>query len=275
MNVEYKNTNYFSLKHPYNLGDLITVLPGLQQLYKSTGIKTRIYQQLNLPAVYLDDKDHPVKNESGIMVTMNLQTFKMLQPLVEEQEYIESFRIWQGEEVQFDIADTRDRSQVPSLYGLIHTWPMLAFPQLHCDLSEAWIKANPEKPSYYNLQPRTIIINRTQRHYNPHIHYGFLKEYEKDCGFIGTADEHKAFCEAFDLNIERFMVPDFLSLANTLNACTLFIGNQSFCWHVADAMKIPRLLEVSPDYPNTLPTGAKGYGFLYQNALLYYFKKMV
>lgn len=269
MNELYKNTNYFSVKHPYNLGDLITILPGLQHLYKHTGKQSIIYQQLNLPAAYLDDKDHPIKDDDGNMVTMNRISFDMVKDLLMQQDYIKSFMEWRGEEVDFDMAETRDRERVPIPHGIIHTWPFMVFPDLQCSLDEPWI--DPKGI----LREKKIIINRTQRHYNPHIHYGFLREYEADCGFVGTAEEHAAFCEAFQVNIDRINGVDFLALAQIIYGSELFIGNQSFCWHLADAMKTTRLLEVSPQYPNTFPTGKGGWGFLYQESLRYYVKRIL
>lgn len=269
MNNPYKNTNNFSVKHPYNLGDMITILPGLQHLYKHTGKKTVIYQQIDLPAVYLDDKDHPIKNKDGVMVTMNKETFNRLVPLLINQEYIESFREWRGEEVDFDMAETRDRGLVPIPHGIIHTWPFMVFPDLQCSLSERWIDP-------CGILPRKkIIINRTQRHYNPHINYGFLHEYADDCGFVGTKEEYDFFATTFHLSIEHIEVSHFKELAQVIYGSELFIGNQSFCWHLADAMKTTRLLEISPQYPNVFPAGEGGWGFLYQSHLRYYFDRLI
>jgi len=52
------------------------------------------------------------------------------------------------------------------------------------------------------------------------------------------------------------------------------LGNQSFCYQLAESMKIPRLLELSPVLPNVIPNGKDGYDFYHQQALEYYLEKL-
>jgi ADP-heptose:LPS heptosyltransferase len=48
---------------------------------------------------------------------------------------------------------------------------------------------------------------------------------------------------------------DFLQLARVVKSARLFIGNQSFPYALAEALKVPRILEVCPLYPVVTPTG--------------------
>jgi ADP-heptose:LPS heptosyltransferase len=57
-------------------------------------------------------------------------------------------------------------------------------------------------------------------------------------------------------------VKDFKELACVIASSKLFIGNQSFCFSLAEAMKSPRILEVSPKYPNVITAGPHGYDFM-------------
>lgn len=265
--------NTISIKHSYNLGDAITILPGLQKIYMETGRKTIFMQRLDLPAYYYDEAVHPTKDKDGQQVCMNEAAFNMLKPLLEAQVYIHSVVVWQGEKVDIDFDQSRDRKAVPMPYGSIHHWPWFIAPELSCDLSVPWIYV--ELSEVLATMSDYVIINRTARYQNPYIHYFFLKKHEASLLFVGTVEEYHDFRGKWKLlNLNYLSVQDFYELAVILCSCKGFIGNQSFAWHVADAMKIPRVLEYCSVFPNTHPTGANGEAALYQEALELYVEKL-
>ena len=75
----------------------------------------------------------------------------------------------------------------------------------------------------------------------------------------------------------KFMdFPDFYTLAIAIKTCKVFIGNQSMCYALAEAMKAPRILEVCAFAPNCIPEGAgPAYDFLSQSAFEHYVEVMV
>lgn len=248
----------FRVKHSFNAGDLITVLPGLQHLYRTKGIKTVFMQRLGLPAFYYNGATHPTK-EGDQQVCMNKTMWAMMQPLLNNQDYIEDAIEWQGQKVDIDFDIVRDRTFIPMPNGSIHHWPFFVFPELSCNPAEQWIKK-------CNTVTNGIIINFTERYRNPYLSYYFLKDYN-NVRFTGTESEHADFCKSWNLDIPLINIKDFKELADTIAGAKLFIGNQSFCWHLADAMKVNRILEVCTAFPNTFPTGANGAVVLYQEAL--------
>ena len=60
---------------------------------------------------------------------------------------------------------------------------------------------------------------------------------------------------------------DFLETAQIIKGSKLFIGNQSVCFSIAEAMKHPRILEVFHKNSNCMPSGADGYVHLDNNLL--------
>lgn len=259
-----------SYLNSFNSGDLISMLPGIQNQYRKTGKKAKIFQRLNMPAFYGHNDGHPIKDGTGKNVCMNEKMFYLLKWLIESQEYVESYNIFRGQSIDVNFDLTRQNSQIPLPNGLIHYWVFLSFPQLECDLSERWLKVEENE-----LYRDRIIINRTERYNNPYIDFFFLKEHEKNLLFSGTEAEHKVFCDQFGLDIPLLFVKEFLELAQAIYSCRFFIGGQSMCWHISDAMKTKRLLEVCTVFPNTFPTGANGHSFLTQNALELKFKKLL
>lgn len=259
-----------TFKHSFNSGDLISILPGIKHLYEVAGQKAIIYQRLNLPADYSHSDNHPIKDDNGRQVCMNEEMFSMMKPLVEAQEYVEKFEIWNGEKVDFDFDMTRWDSRMPLPGGDLHYWPTLIFPQLLPKVDEPWINV----PPYMNTG-KFILINRTERYQNPYIDFHFLKKYNSGLfAFIGTDEERNIFCKQWDIDIPHVIAESFYVLAMGIRSCRFFIGNQSLCWHLADAMKVPRILEVCTQYPNTFPTGEDGYAFISQVSLEFYFEKL-
>lgn len=262
--------------HSFNAGDSLTILPGLQEIYKQTGKKIKFHQRLDMKAFYFDDANHPVKTD-GVQVCMNKQTLLMMKPLMEAQNYIAEYKEWKGEEVWYNFDLTRQDARIPLPGGDIHAWATLIFPQLSCDLSEPWLNVTTRflhratMSEWYNRKGSDyIVLNFTERYRNPYIDYHFLKQYEDQLIFAGLEHEHRVFCEKWELNIPRLFVNNFLELAQAINEAKFGIYCQSMCWHIADAMKKPRILEVCSSFPNVFPTGADGYAFIAQQALEYF-----
>lgn len=262
------------VKHSFNSGDLITLLPGLQHLHKTKGIKFIIYQRLDFEAFYYQGAVSPIKNKEGVQVCMNRDMFDRLKPLIEEQAYIERMEVWQGQQFDWDIDLSRDSKSIPMPAGHIHQWPVSLIPELACDLSKQWIFTEEFPDDYFSYSGK-VVVNKTARYNNPYISYFFMKKYEDQLLFAGTEDEYNQFCDEFNLNIEYLRTYDFLHLANILTFCKAFVGCQSFLWHLSDAMKMPRLLELCPSFPNTFITGANGYQAYHQNSFEFYFEQLI
>jgi len=269
--------NEVTVFFPYNLGDLVASIAGFQKIYHETGKKVRIFQQIGFPAYYYEGAEHPTVDSNGQHVSMNEASYLAIKPLLEAQDYVSGYEIWQGEKCDWDMSDTRDRKRIPMPYGDIHFWPFFIFPELSCDLSHEWVLPKYdgfEQKTYKQVFGESVIINRTSRYTNPYIHYYFLKKHEDNLRFVGVESEYKEFCEKWGLKIPKIHIKDFHELAKIMYSAKGFIGNQSFCWHLADAMKIPRVLEYCPQYPNTHPTGNNGHAAVYQEALEIYVNKL-
>ena len=107
-----------------------------------------------------------------------------------------------------------------------------------------------------------IIIHRTFRHRNQFINYKFLKNY-KDLIFIGMEDEFQDLKKEVT-NLEFYNCKNFLEMAKIIKSSKFFIGNQSIAYPMAEALKVPRLLEAEPSFPVVQPIGKDSYDFYYQ-----------
>jgi hypothetical protein len=281
-------------------GDIIYLLSGIKHVCQKQGVKAEIYIWLDHQVKAYDGAAHPYNG-----VGINRYAFDMLRPLVEAQSYVAKFEIWTGQQIAVDLDELRTKTIAPMPYGSILRWAGYAWPDMQIGVVNPWINIiieskwegedlynDPDKVINTCLLPvdgrlkvsqgmictavkklckGKIIINRTSRYRNDMIHYWFLRDYAEDLIFAGLPEEHAVFCKEWEIDIPLLEVRNFLELAVALKSCRYFIGNQSMCFALAEAMQIPRLLEVCPYAPNVI-TCTHGYDFMHQFALEWFVK---
>lgn len=282
--------------HKVNAGDLISSLAGIKHLCEERGEKAIIYQMIGRPGEYFIGAKHPVVDELGNMVCFNESMYQMMKPLLEAQDYIESFEIYNGQQVDYDLDVVRQDVYCGAPNFPLQKWTWMAYPEMACDLSVSWIKIHhfeidlsviPQMTAdevikiwqqtgcmFYRPKPTVILLNFTERYRNYNINYFFLKKYEDSLMFIGMEQEHEIFCKQWGLQMPYVKVENFLELATTMQSCDFFMGNQSFCWNLAQAMHIPRILELYPHAQNCTNFGANGYEFYNTKGAQYYVEKL-
>lgn len=196
--------------------------------------------------------------------------FDMMKPLMEAQEYINSFQEWRGEKITIDL-DAHRHQSVGMPFGSIHKWITYCYPDMQGDLSEAWIHVSQDDDNF-NTEGM-ILIGRSSRYHNPWVNYFFLKDHADKLMFTGMKEEHEAFQKEWGFELPLLEVKDFYELAVAMKSCKAYIGNQSFCFALTEAMKINRALEVCDFAPNVIPIGGNhAHDFRFQHGLDYYFK---
>lgn len=260
-------SNFIKLKTSSPSGDLISFLSGIKQLHNDLGKKAVIYHRLNMEGNSYEGAVHPYLNEDSVPICFNKYAFDMMKPLLLSQDYIEDYVVYNGQEYDLDLDKIRLETFTNQPKGSLNRWPFYVFPQMATDLSRPWIKI---LKGYSNK----IIINYTKRHRNPYITYFFLKKYENNIAFVGLKEEHEHFCKQWGLDIEYKNVTNFYELSQIIAGSVFFAGCQSFCFQLAEAMKIPRILEIFPLLPNVIPSGGEAYDAYHQGAIEYYFDKL-
>ncbi|SFC68626.1 hypothetical protein SAMN05421780_10886 [Flexibacter flexilis DSM 6793] len=235
-----------SFKHSGNVGDIIYALPSIIAL--SMHKPSHLYLHLNQKGC---SKDHPL---GGVM--LNEKIAEMIKPLLEAQPYINSVGIYDGQQPVTYNLDLFRELPVSSCLGDISRWYFQIF-DTNYDLSRAWIQAIPN-----NNYKDTIVWARSERYQNPHLDFSFLAQYPKIV-FVGLDHEYQLAKKQVP-NIEHVKVKDFLELAQLIAGAKLFIGNQSFPYALAEAMKVPRILELCYYTPNVVIHGENGYDTYFQ-----------
>jgi len=269
-------------------GDLLSILPGIRQIYRLTGKKAVIYQALDVVGVGVQGVSQPFKNQDGESIMMGIETFTMLRPLLMAQEYIEDFIQFSGQPIEYDLDEMRLKTFTNQPLGSLNRWPFYVFPEMACDLSEKWLDvdyvpvfedisidaAGKKYIPIEEFESGYAVVNMTSRYRNNWINYFFLKKYEKKIVFAGLPKEHSVFCKQWGLEVPILVLKDFYELAQILKSARFFLGNQSMAFQIAESLKIPRILEVCQLMPNVIPQGSGGYDFYHQQAVELYVHKL-
>jgi hypothetical protein len=251
-------------------GDLISFLSGMRRLYLDTGRKAMVYHRLNVIGGSYIGADSAYDDGDNNPICFGRYAFDMMHPLLLSQEYIYDYRIYDGEMFEIDLDKLRMQTFTNQPKGSLNRYPNYVFPQMATDLSEPWIEV--EGDNWFNDK---VLINFTVRHRNSFINYFFLKQYEDRIIFTGLPKERDLFCKEFGLKIPLLEVSDFLQLAKAIKGCKFLLSNQSMVFQIAEAMKVPRILEIFPMIPNVIPVGKDAFDFYHQQAAEVFFKKLI
>ena len=72
--------------------------------------------------------------------------------------------------------------------------------------------------------------------------------------------------------LKLYECKDFLEMAQIIKSSKFFIGNQSIAYPMAEALKVPRLLEAEPLFPVVQPVGKMHMTFIINHILKSFLK---
>jgi len=235
-------------KHIGLIGDIIYSIPCMLAL--ANGKKIELFLDITQESMYPKGFRH--YNENKILTAKSVE---FIRPLILCNPAFSVCDIFTGQAIDYDLNEFR-RYPFDYRMGHICRWYFLAF-GVNYDLGKPWLQVDADT-SYKD----DIIIARSFRYRAPVISYGFLKN-AGNISFIGLADEYEDMKKTIP-GLKHIVVQDALQLARAIAGCRFFIGNQSFPFAVAEALKVKRVLEVCYQTPNVIVEGANGYDFCFQ-----------
>jgi len=240
--------NAVHFKHFGLIGDIIYSIPAMKVLAANREIHLHLY--IDQPSLYKKSMRH--YNQGKILTEKSVE---MIAPLLLSQPEIKCCDIYNDQHIDYDLDDFR---KYPFDYNMGHIcrWYFLTY-GISADLSKPWLQVTGDK-RFAN----EIIIARSFRYRAPGISYDFMNEYE-NISFVGLKEEYEDMKRLLP-KIKYQPVKDFLELAQIIAGCKFFIGNQSFPYSLAEAIKVKRALEVCFENPNVIPEGENAYDFCYQ-----------
>jgi hypothetical protein len=227
-----------SFRHAGDLGDVVAGLPVIR--FFGGGV------------LYLESAQYT-------RVPLVKANWRGLDKILLAQHYITDVREFNGEPIEFNLNDWRWQLMKSLRMGAndkksLLAWQLDQYSIPHDQADTPWLQIEPRKVA-------RVVINRTgtgreRKHVyqNPDFPWHYVwRKYKDDAVFVGTPDEHEAFCASCGA-IPMVETKDLYEAAHVISGCDLFIGNQSVCFWLACAMFKPIVLEVWPLGANCLIT---------------------
>ena len=240
------NKKKITFLHSGHLGDLIYALPVIKELSKNHVCYFYIQANKKISVEYYK---HPA---AGVYIDDRM--LNLFLPLMKEQKFIHRVEKYNNQtiDINFDIF----RTLPVNIHFNSPRW-YFHIAGIQVDLTDPYLEVEPHEKI-----KNKIIIHRTFRHRNQFINYKFLEKYQ-NIVFIGTKDEYEDLRKDIK-NLELYDCKDYLDMARVIKACRFFIGNQSVAYPMAEALKVPRILEAEPNFPVVQPIGKNAFDFYYQ-----------
>ena len=251
------NNKELSFLHSGQLGDLIYSLATIKELSKTH--KCKLYIQINKP-MSLEYGSLPKK------VFLSKKSGDLILPLLKNQNFLASVDIYNGEKIDINLDLFRDIPINLSFYS--SRW-FSHICGININIEDTFLSVKP-----HNLIKNKIIVHRSprSRYRNAYINYKFLKN-TKNLLCIGLKDEFQDLKK--DINdLEFHDCKDFLEMAEIIKASKFYIGSMSPQHIIAEALKVPRLLEASPVFPVVFPIGPNAFDAYHQNHFEKFFKDL-
>tara|TARA_B100001123_G_C15298232_1_gene1020039 strand:+ start:1245 stop:2162 length:918 start_codon:yes stop_codon:yes gene_type:complete len=253
-----KDKKEISFLHSGNLGDIINSLPVIKEISKNKICNLFIEKNKLLPT-QAQNLNHPL---GKYYLTEN--SVNKILPLLKKQDYIKNVNIFNNQKIDINLNFFRE---LPINFNIDSVRWYFHITGVHADLN---------KPYLHNIENHAvkdkIIIIRTNRRKNYLINYNFLNNYDNTL-FLGLEDEYNELKKEIP-NLIFYECKDFLEMAQIIQSSKIFIGNLSFGYTLAEALKKPRLLESGPNFPLVYPNGSDAYDFYFQNHFENSFKKL-
>jgi hypothetical protein len=221
-----------TFKHSGDMGDVIWSLPtiralggGVLYLDPEGGLKS--------PLVKWTGRDH---------TRLTAATIQAAIPLLRLQPYLEDIRLWEGQDVEFDLDLFRQHVRFNNLADShLH-----AFKLPPTERETAWIRV--DQPT--TIPGRPLVIARNLRyHGNDAFWETYLPQIKDRAVFIGSPREHDIFVYTFGHDVPYYPTPDLLALARVLAGSQQFMSNQGLPHAIAEGMKINLVNEYCRLYP--------------------------
>lgn len=236
------------VKQSGHIGDLIYSLSSCYNIYINSGEKIDFY-------IGFDNLNQTAGHPSG-KYTMTDESYEYIKPLLLAQPYIKSVnKHYKNIEVDYDFDAFRGVRFNIGAYDL-RKWHGFIYPELDIRLEDECLFVDKQ----LDYLKDKIVVNLTQRYRSMNINYSILKD--QDIIFVGLDNEYQSFKNMYGFEPKRVNVKDALHMAQIINSCRLFIGNQSSAYAIAEQMKANRALEVFNQSPNVISVGGFNHDYM-------------
>jgi len=191
--------------------------------------------------------------------------YDVIEPLLKSQSYLTSVQIWKDEKFDYDFNDHYKfhllngwKGNQTECYALTQGMNIHDPKIKNQLLQEPWL--TPVSP--IKIPGKPFVVNRTARYLYGQPSDEWFQWVDNGLTdtaiFVGNDEEHAAFENTF-CKIEHYKTKDLLELAQVIQGCEQFMGNQSVALSIAIGLGKSYCCEIRKDYENT-KTPHGGYG---------------
>lgn len=170
---------------------------------------------------------------------------KALMPLIESQPYIKEVKFYSGERVDYNLDLFRYIGDLT--YKNLCESMLKTFGVPIEEMNKKWLFVEPK------TKGKPVLINKTDRYLNGTVDWmEFLEIYGPFMAFVGIDSEYEKFSKEYGTDIPFFQTSNFLELAQLISGCSIFIGNQSSPYAIAEGLKKDTIQVVCDECPNCI-----------------------
>ena len=251
------NKKTLNFLHSGHCGDLIYSLALIKELSKSHQCNLFIGVGKKIEGAYFK---HPAK---GVYIDNRIA--KQILPLLKFQSFLNEVKIHSEENIDINLDLFRD---LPISLNFNSCRWYFHLTGVHVDLSAPYLDSTEHK----NIKDKIVIL-RTFRYRNHFINYKFLNKIEEDIIFIGLKEEFEDLKKDIP-KLQHYEPENFFEMSQIIKSSKFFLGNQTPAFAIGESLKVPRLLECSPDFTVVQPIGGNCYDFYFQIHFEKWFKKL-
>jgi len=165
---------------------------------------------------------------------MTPKDFEDMREFMEHQPYITSFKIWQGEHIDYDMDSMAGGHHIPDFprnFTNLYSRAVGLDPTTH--IKELQIQPWMECRDPLKIPGKPIVVFRGPRYqegnemvsaqWKEWIDWGLCEQ----AVFIGLAQDHQWFCDVFGVNIEHHVTPTFWDMARVVSGSEMLITSMS------------------------------------------------
>lgn len=135
-----------------------------------------------------------------------------------------------GEKIDYDLSTYRSAGHK---YGETIVSKIARWVNVHVDVSEKSIRISDKTP----YTKGKIVVGRCPRWHGENFPWKeIVEQYGSDIVFIGLPEEYKAFTKEFG-NVDYYHTIDLYDVAEAINGCDIYFGNQSSPMAICEGLK--------------------------------------
>jgi len=143
--------------------------------------------------------------------------------VIDLNQFKNRFIDWNNNKLNDNEVDKLRRTNISTLFS-----NLLKVPTTIC--SNKWLTNKISQSEF-------IVVNRSLKYHNEKFPWTeIVTNFKEYIRFIGHKDEYDDFCNKFG-KVNYVETPKLIDVFNIISECAVFIGNQSFCYSLAEGLK--------------------------------------